>query len=313
MKKIIITGGRGFIGSHLANRLQKEKNNVIVLDNLSHPSRIKLHNTIRYRYGDVRHMEDIEPLIKWCDIVYHLAAQIHVDKSITNPKETIDINVLGTLNVLEAVKKHDKEMVFASTSEIYGTAQTGKMSELHPLDAQSPYGASKLAADRLCKAYHSTYGTKVKILRNFNTFGPGQADGGEGSSYGAVIGIFTRLALDSKPMAVFGNGEQARDYMYIDDAINAYMLVQEKGNYGEEYNAGTGVPITINNLVDFIENNILPNSGHINVDDRPGEVNMLCADATKLRALGWEPEKVTFEEKLMRFINSYKKSLIEKK
>jgi UDP-glucose 4-epimerase len=185
----------------------------------------------------------------------------------------------------------------------------GKMDENHPLSSQSPYGSSKLAADRLCKAYHTTYGTKVKILRNFNTFGPGQADGGEGSSYGAVIGIFARKALQSKPMPIFGTGEQARDYMYIDDAINAYLLVQEKGEYGEEYNAGTGVPITINSLVDFMEHNILPNSGHIFVDARPGEVNMLCADATKLRELGWEPEKVTFEDKLMRFINSYKKSL----
>ena len=309
MKKILITGARGFIGSHLANRLQKDGNSVIVLDNLSHQSRTTLHKDIKFKYGDVRYSADINPLIKWCDIVYHLAAEINVDKSIINPQETIDTNVIGTMNVLEAVKKYDKEMIFASTSEIYGSAQTGKMSETHPLDAQSPYGASKLAADRLCKAYHTTYGTKVKILRNFNTFGPGQADGGEGSSYGSVIGIFTRLALASKPMPIFGNGEQARDYMYIDDAINAYILVAEKGEYGEEYNAGTGVPITINNLVDFIEHNILPNSGHINVDARPGEVDMLCADSTKLRALGWEPEKVTFEEKLMRFINSYKKAL----
>jgi len=311
MKKILVTGGRGFIGSHLANRLDKDGHEVIVLDNLSHPSRVILRPRIKFRYGDVRSKEDIEQLVKWCDVVFHLAAQIHVDKSIKNPQETIDINVTGTLNVLEAVRKYDKEMIFASTSEIYGTAQTGKMSEEHPLDAQSPYGASKLAADRLCKAYHSTYGTKVKILRNFNTFGPGQADGGEGSSYGAVIGIFTRLALASKPMPVFGTGEQARDYMYIDDAINAYLLVHEKGEYGEEYNAGTGVPITINNLVEFIENNVLPNSGHIHVESRPGEVNMLCADASKLRALGWKPERVTFENKLMRFINSYKKSLTQ--
>lgn len=309
MSKILITGGRGFIGSHLANRLDKEGNDVIVLDNLSHPSRVTLRSGIKFKYGDVRYKDDIRLLIKWCDVVYHLAAQIHVDKSITNPQETIDTNVLGTMNILEAVKEYDKEMIFASTSEIYGTAQTGKMSEEHPLDAQSPYGASKLAADRLCKAYHSTYGTKVKILRNFNTFGPGQADGGEGSSYGAVIGIFARLAMNSKPMPIFGTGNQARDYMYIDDAINAYLLVQEKGEFGEEYNAGTGVPITINDLVDFMEHNILTNSGHVFVDARPGEVNLLCADATKLRALGWEPEMVTFEDKLMRFINSYKESL----
>lgn len=307
--KVLILGGRGFIGSHLANRLDKDGNDVIVLDNLSHPSRVMLRPNIQFRYGDVRSSVDLEPLIKWCDTVFHLAAIINVDQSIKDPKTTIDVNVTGTLNVLELVRKYDKGMVFASTSEIYGTAQMGKMSELHPLDAQSPYAASKLAGDRLCRAYHTTYGTKVKILRNFNTFGPGQADGGEGSSYGAVIGIFTRLALASKPMPIFGSGEQARDYMYIDDAINAYLLVQEKGDYGEAYNAGTGVPITINNLVEFMEHHILPNSGHIHVEPRPGEVNMLCADATKLRALGWEPERVTFENKLMRFINSYKKAL----
>jgi UDP-glucose 4-epimerase len=306
--KVLITGGRGFIGSHLANRLRKDGHEVVAFDNLSHPSRTKLHRDIKFRYGDVRNKVETEMFVRWCDVVFHLAAQIHVDKSISNPQETIDVNITGTMNVLEAVRKHNKEMVFASTSEVYGTSQTGAMSEEHPLDAQSPYGASKIAADRLCKAYFETYKTKVKILRNFNTFGPGQADGGAGSSYGAVIGIFTRLALESKPMPIFGSGEQARDYMYIDDAVNAYLLVYEKGNYGETYNAGTGVPITVNNLVEFLEHNILPNSGHINVVARAGEVNLLCADAKKLRALGWEPERVTFENKLLRFINSYRKT-----
>jgi UDP-glucose 4-epimerase len=308
---ILITGGRGFIGSHLANKLAKQ-NKVVVLDNLSHPSRLKLDKNIRFVYGDIRYMQDVEPLVKDCDIVYHLAAQIHVDKSIDNPQETIDTNVTGTMNVLEACRKHNKEMIFASTSEVYGSSQTGAMSELHPLDAQSPYGASKVAADRLCKAYHSTYGTNVKILRNFNTFGPGQADGGEGSSYGAVIGIFTRLALSGKPMTIMGSGEQARDYMYIDDAINAYELVSAAGIPGEVYNAGTGVPITVNNLAEFMEIHVIENKGRVYVDKRPGEVELLCADATKLRRLGWEPERVPFEEKLMRFINSYKKSLYAK-
>jgi len=307
--KYLITGGRGFIGGHLANRLQKDGHKVISLDNLSHPSRIKPHKDVKCMYGDIRYMDDVEPLVRWSDAVFHLAAQIHVDKSIANPKETIDTNVTGTMNVLEAVNKHNKEMVFASTSEIYGTAQNGAMSELHPLDAQSPYGASKIAGDRLCKSYHNSYGTKVKILRNFNTFGPGQADGGEGSSYGAVIGIFTRLALEGKPMPIFGTGDQARDYMYIDDAINAYLLVHEKGVHGESYNAGTGVPISVNNLAEFMETHISSNAGHIYIKARPGEINMLCADATKLRALGWKPEEVSFEEKLTRFINSYKKAL----
>jgi UDP-glucose 4-epimerase len=120
--RILITGGRGFIGSHLANRLDKEGHDVIVLDNLSHPSRVTLRPNIKFRYGDVRYKDNIEPLIKLCDVVFHLAAQIHVDKSITNPQETIDTNLIGTMNVLEAVKKYDKEMIFASTSEIYGTS-----------------------------------------------------------------------------------------------------------------------------------------------------------------------------------------------
>lgn len=307
--KILITGGRGFIGSHLANKYDSLGHKVVVVDNLFHPSRIKLRPGIKFVYGDVRYHDDVIPLVKWSDATFHLAAQIHVDKSITNPQETIDINITGTLNVLEGARKYNKEVIFASTSEVYGTSQSGKMTEKHPLDAQSPYGASKVAADRLCHAYHATYGTNIKILRNFNTFGPGQADGGEGSSYGAVIGIFTRLALQGKPMTIFGDGSQERDYMYIGDALNAYQLVLSKGIAGEVYNAGTGVPISIKNLASAIMEVVPENGGVVYVLARPGEVQRLCADATKLRKIGWEPEKVVFIEKLRRFVNSYKKAL----
>src|SRR3990167_10429668 len=171
-------------------------------------------------HGDIRTDDmivggTIYDYVRESDIVFLLAAQIHVDKSIENPQETIDINVNGTLNILEACRKYGKKLVFASSSEVYGTSQSEFMSETHPLDAQSPYAASKVAGDRLCKSYIDTYGMDISILRNFNTFGEYQNDG----SYGGVIAIFTRQALAGEPITIYGTGEQERDYMYIEDAL----------------------------------------------------------------------------------------------
>ena len=217
--KVFITGGAGFIGSHLHKKLESDGHEVKSIDNFMHPSKAP-HKSV---YGDIRYYQDIEPYVKWADIVYHLAAQIHVDKSIKNPQETIDININGTLNILEACRVYNKKLVFASTSKAYGTSQCEYMTEDHPLDCQSPYGASKVAGDRLCKSYIDTYEMDITILRNFNTFGEYQNDG----SYGGVIAIFTRQALNGDDITIFGDGSQERDYMYIDDAVQAYMIASQ--------------------------------------------------------------------------------------
>lgn len=297
--KVLITGAAGFIGSHLYEKLKSEGHDVIGIDNWFHACKNPVVSEIQY--ADILFPELINSYVKWCDVVYHLAAQIHVDRSIEYPQETIDINVTGTLHILEAVRKFNKRMVFASSSEVYGTSQVDFMDEKHQLDAQSPYAASKAAADRLCFSYWKTYGTKVAILRNFNTFGPYQND----DSYGGVIAIFTKAALKHKPMNIFGTGEQKRDYMYIADALKGYELCVEKELWGKPVNIGSGITITVNEIANLIKE-ITGSSSEINhVAPRPGEVERLCADIGYAKTRGFYPT-TNFKENLKKYINDKK-------
>jgi len=311
--KILITGAAGFIGSHLYEKLKKD-HDVRGIDNWFHASSNPINKEIET--ADIVDMMAIDELVKWCDVVYHLAAQIHVDRSIKDPHQTIDINVIGTLNVLEAVRKYNKKMVFASSSEVYGTSNPNAcdfefiskdeikqlgMPETHFLDSQSPYAASKVAGDRLCYSYWKTYGTKVAILRNFNTFGPFQAD----DSYGGVIAIFVRQALSGEPITIFGDGEQERDYMEVRDALRGYELCVEKELWGRPINIGTGKTIKIKKLAEMIKEITGSKSPIVHKDPRPGEVQRLCADITMAKGLGFEPT-TNFEEDLKKYINWYK-------
>jgi len=298
MKKMLITGSAGFIGYHLGNFLKKRGYQVIGIDNFLHPCRAKADNI----YADIRYFQDIEPLVQKADLVFHLAAQINVDKSIVNPEETFDINVKGTINILEACRKYKKKLIFASSSEVYGTAQTDNMNESHPLNPQSPYAASKAAADRICFSYIETYGMDVSILRNFNTFGPYQND----DSYGGVIAIFTRLALEDKTLKIFGDGKQERDYIWIEDALQGYEIAAENNIKGKPLNIGSGKTIKINQLAKLIVKLTHSSSKIIHVKERPGEVRKLCADISFAKSLGFLP-KTDFEKNLKEYIQWFKK------
>jgi len=302
-KRIFITGAAGFIGSHLYEKLKKDGHDVKGIDNFFHSSSHPLAKEIEY--ADVRYYQDIEPYVKWADEVFHLAAQIHVDKSITNPQETVDINITGTLNVLEAVRKYDKKMVFASSSEVYGTSQCEYMGEDHPLDAQSPYAASKVAGDRLCKSYFDTYGTKVAILRNFNTFGSYQAD----TSYGGAIGIFTRRALQGERIELYGSGDQERDYMSVHDAIRGYEFCIERELWGRSVNIGTGKTIKIKELAETIKRLAGSESRIVHVEPRAGEVMRLCADTAFAESEGFKIEN-DFTNKLDEYVRWYEDSIL---
>ena len=298
MANYLVTGGAGFIGSHLCRKLENLGHKVVSLDNMLHPCQ----NPFGSKFADVRYSQDIAQYFKGCDACFHLAAQISVDRSIHSPQETIDININGTLNMLELCRKHDVKLVFASTSEVYGTSQSAKMNEDHPLDAQSPYGASKVAADRLCKSYIDTYGMRIVILRNFNTFGPYQND----DSYGGVIARFTKAAIAGEDLNIFGSGEQERDYMWVDDAVNAYIKVMSQKGV---YNAGSGATINVNRIAQIIKGTLKSKSKIVHVSGRPGEVQRLCCDARKIKALGWKP-KISIEEGIKKYVEFYKNSFL---
>lgn len=467
--KILITGNCGFIGSHLQKKMEHDGFDVIGLDNLRWSTQT-MHNTV---IGDIRDETLVDHLVSMVDEVYHLAAQINVDYGNEHPQETVDINVRGTMNILEACRKYGKKLIFASTSEVYGTAQetyfchnckkivyfpsnvswserkteselegrgskklyklqesfdtrpleseseqkcvlqsevlghlakkndekegvehknsqydevsklvkngegnlpqplhqmlgdkttggtspdsiqgtnkglqycggcscercnldngtfnpsvqemsrgngfgkgetsrkckdcekglefiSNTINETHPTKAQGVYAASKLGGEALCKAYNDAFNLDVKILRNFNVFGEGQRF----DSYGGVIALFVHRALHNKPPIIYGDGEQERDYIYIDDALRGYELAANEFRAGDPVNISTGKTITINRLARLICNYTgCPEPIH--TDARPGEVRRLCGDNTKAKKLGFEP-LTNFEVMLYNYID----------
>jgi UDP-glucose 4-epimerase len=299
MSNVLITGSAGFIGSHLYNWLKDNGHKVLGVDNYSHPSK----NDIPTEYCDVRSYKELLPYFHNCDIVFHLAAQISVDKSIYNPEETIATNILGTQNILELARKHETKVVFASSSEVYGTSQAEYMGEDHPLDPMSPYGASKLASDRLCYSYYKTYGMDVVVVRNFNTFGEYQSD----DSYGGAIAKFTKAALRNEFINIYGDGNQERDYMHVSDAVQAY----DKAMYlpaGSVVNFGSGQTVRINDLAAEILRLTKSSSGVIHLEPRKGEVQRLCADITIAKSFGFTP-KTDFWKDLEKYIEWMKSTI----
>ena len=308
--KLLITGGAGFIGSHLCDKYTKEGHTVLCLDNFMSGNLTNIRHLLDYRNfklvkGDIRDFDLLEKVMRDVNVVFHLAAQIHVERSYIEPKLTYEVNVMGTQNVLEVAKAYDtKKIIHASTSEVYGSAQYAPIDEKHPLNAPHPYGASKIAADRMCYAYIQTYGMNISILRLFNVFGPRQRDVG----YGGVISIFTRRVLSNISPIIYGNGQQTRDYTYIEDAVRAYdSVLNHDEPITEPVNFGTGKEVSIidlaNKIIDLCgkKGNIKP----VHVEPRMGEVKRLIADATKAKnLLGWEPE-YDLQRGLSNFVHWY--------
>ena len=298
--KVFITGIRGFMGSHLSQHLRKAGHEVFGVDNMFH-SCANDYGGLSFEI-DIRNKAKLEKVITFLkpDVIIHLAAQIHVDYSIKYPQTTLDINVSGTLNVLEIARKlKTKKVIIASTSEAYGSSQEEFMNEEHPLDCQSPYGASKVAADRLAKSYIDTYGMDIVVIRNFNAFGPFQNDG----SYGSVIARFTKAALQNETLFIYGTGEQERDYMYIDDIIQAYEFAIKLP--AGVYNFGTGKCYTIKYIADKIIKLTRSQSKILHIEPRAGEVQRLCCDISKVQQFGFKPS-TDFDRDLEKYVTWFK-------
>jgi UDP-glucose 4-epimerase len=309
--KILITGGAGFIGSHLCEKYTKENHSVVCLDNFATGNLMNIRHLLNYKNfklvnGDIRNFDLLEKIMRDVEVVLHLAAQIHVDRSIVEPQYTYEVNVLGTQNILEAARIYDvSRVIHVSTSEVYGSAQYAPMDEAHPLVAPHPYGASKIAADRTCYAYIKTYNMDISIMRPFNIFGPRQKDSG----YGGVISLFVKRVLGGMPPIVYGDGNQTRDYTYVEDTVRAFdSVLNHKEPITEPVNFGTGHEIKIIDLANEIirmcgkEGQLKP----VHVEPRPGEVQRLLADVSRAeKLLGWKP-KYRVEDGLEKFIHWYR-------
>jgi UDP-glucose 4-epimerase len=316
--RILVTGGAGFVGSHLCDKYTKERHIVICLDSFMSGNLMNVRHLLDYRNfklvkGDIRDFELLEKIVPDVDVIMHLAAQVHVDRSYIEPRLTYDINVIGTQNILEAARLCDtKRVIYASSSEVYGSAQYVPIDEKHPLNAPHPYGASKIAADRMCHAYIRTYGMDICMLRLFNIYGPHQRDLG----YGGVISIFTRRILNNMPPIIYGDGLQTRDYTYIEDVVKAYdLMLNHREPVTEPINFGTGKEVSILDLADKIiescgqKDKIKP----AHVAPRIGEVEKLIANSNKAKELlGWQA-KYSLDKGLKEFIDWYKQYGMEER
>lgn len=288
--KILITGGAGFQGSHLVEHMVKQGHQVTILNTYSDRAKQVLSSfssPITHVWGSVTDRELIQKTVRDHDVVFHLAARINVDESIQDPSAYLDVNIYGTYYILEAVRKVGNRLIYASSCEVYGapTDHNKLVDEKTELRPHSPYAASKAAADRLCLAYHKTYGTDVTIVRPFNIYGERQKEG----SGGAAIAIFVKRALQNEPLIVFGDGSQTRDFMNIDDLVQAYDLVfHHKELAGEVINFGSGIETSIKDIAEYIAKKL---NTHIEYkESRLGEVkSFIGSDNHKASSLGFQP------------------------
>ncbi len=307
VNKILITGGAGFIGSHVCDiLLETGYTGVGILDYVGHKKVEHIQDTIKIFHGDIRRLDDCVKAVEDVDIVIHLAALINVDHSIQTPRPFYETNVGGTMNLLDAIRQSGtvKKFVYMSTAEVYGTVLEGRITENTPCDPRSPYAASKYAGERYCLSYYHTYGSpEIVVLRGFNTFGPRQTYGVKG----AVIAIFISRILRHKAPVIFGDGSQMRDYVYVKDLARGIVLAAlATGHGGEIINLGVGIPRTIKSITkDILE--LMESDLTIEyIKGRLGEVMKSVADSTKAKQLlGWDP-RVTFEEGLIETIKHYK-------
>jgi len=288
--RILVTGGAGFIGSHVVDRFVALGHEVAVLDNLSTGRRDFVNPRAHFELADLTDAPAVERLVAaWRpEIVDHHAAQIDVRRSVADPLFDATTNVLGGIGLLEACRRHQvRKLIYASTGgALYGEGRELPATEDHPINPESPYGASKHALEHYLYLWKLLHGLDYTVLRYGNVFGPRQNPHGEAG----VNAIFIGLMLHGRRPRVFGDGEALRDYVYVDDVVEANVLALERGG-GEMVNIGTGVGISVNHIVRELRSILGFAEEAIHEPPRPGEVQRIYLDAGRARrVLGWTPQ-----------------------
>jgi len=285
--KCLITGGAGFIGSHLVDCLIEKKYDVLVIDNESAKGNERFYwnkKANNYKY-DICNYQKIEPLFKDVECVFHLAAESRIQLAIKNPSNAINVNCMGTLNVMRACKKYKvKKIIYSSTSAYYGNKNKIPYNENMERDCLNPYSVSKIAGEDIVNMYQSLYNVKTIIFRYFNVYGERQPTKGQ---YAPVIGLFQKMKKEGKKMTVVGDGLARRDYTHVDDVVYANILAAKDcaiGN-GEIINIGTGKNYSVLELVKMI------GGEYEHIEPRIGEARETLADITNAKKyLNWEPK-----------------------
>ena len=303
MKKsiAIVTGGCGFIGSHLADYLIKLNYEVVVIDNLSvgrreNISQLNENSKFTFVDADISNYDLIEPIFRGADLVFHLAALADIVPSIENPTEYYKSNVNGTFNVLQACRKHKvKKIIYAGSSSCYGIPDEYPTKETAAIRPQYPYALTKNIGEQLVMHWCQLYNLPAISLRFFNVYGPRARTSG---TYGAVFGVFLAQKLANKPYTVVGDGNQTRDFTFVSDVVSAIIAAAESDLSGEVINIGSNNTYSINRLVELLEGEITY------IPKRPGEPDCTWADITKAtQLLDWEP-KVSLEEGVDILLNN---------
>ena len=301
MKKVIVTGGAGFIGSHLVDQLLQKKFSVTVIDNfntgniknLKHCIKNKNLNIIK---ANIKNKKKNSKYFKNVRYVFHLAAIAEIVPSIENPEDYFDTNVKGTLNILELVKENNiKKIIYAASSSCYGIPKKYPTDEKQDIKPQYPYALTKYLGEQLVIHWSQVYGIKFNSLRLFNVYGPRSRTSG---TYGAVFGVFLAQKLAQKPFTIVGDGNQTRDFTYVSDIVDALLVSMQSSITGEIFNVGSGKTISVNHLAELLkgEKTYIPK--------RPGEPDTTFADIKKIKKyLKWKP-KVGIEEGVKEIINN---------
>lgn len=298
--RVCVTGGAGFIGSHLTNRLVGI-NDVVVLDDLSNGDPVRLPEGVELVEGDIRDPDAVSRAVGGSDLVYHLAAQIDVDWSVEAPVESHSVNVDGSLEVLEAARRNDVRVVAASSAAIYGEVDQLPVKEGDAKEPSSPYGLEKLSLDHYVGMYHDLYGLPSVVLRPFNVYGPGQGCG----QYAGVVSIFRRQASQGGPLTVEGDGTQTRDFVHVRDVVRALLLAAGTDETGEAFNIASGRGTSILELSEVFQVHAGRGVEVVHVEPRPGDIGESRADVSKAEELlGFEPE-VSLEEGISSLLEDF--------
>lgn len=304
--KVLVTGGAGFIGSHIIERLVREGHEVKAYDNLTSGKRENLEHLadkVELVVADVRDAPQLDFYAAGCDVIFHEAAIVSVPYSVEHPQETHDVNIQGTLNVLAAAKKRGvKRVVFACSAAVYGDdPEMPKRESMRPAP-MSPYGVEKLTSEHYLSIWSQLYGVETVSLRYFNVFGERQDPT---SPYSGVISIFVDRALKGSGVTIFGDGGQYRDFVYVGNVVDANIrAATTPGVGGRSYNVGCGQKTTLLQLLDTIEKIVGSNVKRTHAEPRAGDIRESLADISKIRGeLGYEPT-VGVEEGLRRLVDS---------
>lgn len=298
-KRILVTGGAGFIGSHLADRLAA-RNDVVVLDNFATGCEANVPTDAELVHCDVADGELVSDAVAGCDVVVHMAAMMGVRRTLENPLDVLDVNMEGTRNVLHAAGANDVERVlFASTSEVYGDLVDPPYSEDDEVSPKTNYAIAKLADERYTRAFCEKVGIEYTVVRYFNVYGPRQ----DSSEYGYVVPRFVDRARRGERLPVHGDGTQSRDFTHVDDAVDATVRTLGDAGAGESFNVGAGVEVSIADLARTVVDVV--GSGEVTFVDhpRPYTVDRRQADISKaVRQLSYEP-RVDIEAGVRRLAN----------